>query len=162
MMQSIQSQNESWQLTRSFGETGTTTSSTRSNPSAKIYNIEKHLYPEMVAPKGYKDISDIVAKSEQNPRRKAALEKARANLAKQHYGDEGQTVRTARLQLGLSQSALADIINTSQPHIARIEKGTENIALETMRKLCKALQVNMNQLDEMLHKQKQAWERKEK
>jgi ribosome-binding protein aMBF1 (putative translation factor) len=116
----------------------------------------------MAAPKGYKNISDIVAKSEQNPLRKAALEKARARLARQHYGDEGQTVRTARLQLGLSQSALADMINSSQPHIARIEKGTENIALETMRKLCKALQVNMNQLDEMLHKQRQAWERKKK
>ncbi|WP_404377845.1 helix-turn-helix domain-containing protein [Vreelandella aquamarina] len=162
MMQNIQSQNESWQLTKNFGEAGATTSSTRSNPSARIYNIEKHLYPEMNAPKGYKDISDIIAKSEQNPARKAALEKARANLAKQHYGDEGQTVRTARLQLGLSQSVLADMINTSQPHIARIEKGTENLTLETMRKLCKALHVNMNQLDEMLHKQKHAWESKKK
>lgn len=162
MMQNIQSQNESWQLTKSFGEASATISSTRSNPSAKIYNIEKHLYPTAVVPKGYKDISDIVAKAEQNPRRKAALEKARAKIAEQHYGDEGLTVRTARLKRGLSQAALAEMINSSQPHVARIEKGTENILWETMGKLCKALEVDMNQLDTMLQAQRQIWERKKK
>lgn len=56
-------------------------------------------------------------------------------------------LRTLRLSRGLTQSALATMIGTSQPHVARMEQGNGDIMRDTMRRLCIALEVDMNTLD---------------
>lgn len=61
--------------------------------------------------------------------------------------DGGITLRSLRLSKGLSQAQLAAVIGMQQPNIARIEKGRDGLALETMRKLCTALSVDMNTID---------------
>jgi transcriptional regulator with XRE-family HTH domain len=58
-----------------------------------------------------------------------------------------------RLRKGWSQARLAAEIGTSQPHVARIERGTENLAIGTCRKLCAALDIDLNTLDRALRRQ---------
>jgi transcriptional regulator with XRE-family HTH domain len=58
-----------------------------------------------------------------------------------------------RLRKGWSQTQLANELGTSQPHIARIERGTENVTIETCRRLCRVLGIDMNRLDAALRRQ---------
>lgn len=60
------------------------------------------------------------------------------------------TLRTLRLAAGLTQTMLATRIGTSQPHLARMENGQGNVMRETMHRLCAALRVDMNTLDEAM------------
>lgn len=73
--------------------------------------------------------------------------------AKVDYGEDGDTVRTLRLRKGWSQARLAAELGTSQSHIARIERGTENLTIETCRKLSRALRIDLNTLDRALKRQ---------
>ena len=90
---------------------------------------------------------------EQDEEWHAAMAEARHWVAEQFYAEDGNTVRSLRLRKGWSQSRLAEALGTSQSHIARIERGTENLALETCRKLCNALGIDMNTLDLALKNQ---------
>jgi len=81
------------------------------------------------------------------------LEEGRRWVARTFYGEEGDTVRTLRLRKGWSQTRLAEALGTSQSHVARIERGTENLTIETCRKLGMVLDVDMNTLDAMLRRQ---------
>lgn len=60
------------------------------------------------------------------------------------------TLRALRLRSGLTQSQLAAMIGTSQPHMARMERGGGDVMRDTMRKLSSALSVDMNTIDEAL------------
>ncbi|SDF72095.1 Helix-turn-helix domain-containing protein [Onishia taeanensis] len=155
MTPTIRYHNASWPPTKTFDQSN---AATTSSAPGKIISFEKHRYPSISAPAGYTAIEDVVAKSESNPRKKAALARARAKLAGKLQGDEGDTIRTVRLRLGWSQAKLADLLGSSQSHVARIERGSENVAWETMKKLCKALQVDMNTMDEMLTRQRHIFE----
>ena len=97
-------------------------------------------------------VSDVIADWEQNPQRRAAMEEAR-RWAATALGDDGDTVRTLRLRKGWSQARLASEISTSQSHVARIEAGTENVSVDTCRRLAAALAVDMNALDQALRQQ---------
>ncbi len=104
-------------------------------------------------PASYTSIDDLVNELESDAGRKAAIEKGRWWVAETFYGDDGATVRTMRLKKGWSQAVLAKEIGTSQSHVARIERGTENLAIRTCRKLCNALEIDMNTLDLALQRQ---------
>lgn len=104
-------------------------------------------------------IDEVVAKSEGDALRLKYLQEARAELATSLESD-GVTVRTLRLRHGLSQAKLGEMIGTSQPHIARIERGTENVTIETCRKLARVLSVDMNTLDAALRLQEQTYIRR--
>lgn len=79
----------------------------------------------------------------------AAFAEASTWVADTFYPGE-QSLRTLRLRAGLSQAELAARIGTRQPHIARLERGVDNMHLDTCRRLCAALQVDMNTLDRAL------------
>lgn len=72
------------------------------------------------------------------------------------YKDEGLTIKTARLRKGLSQKQLADILGTSQPHIANIEKGKGDIYLSTAAKLCESLGLALDELPKIIERQRAA------
>ena len=74
---------------------------------------------------------------------------ARPWVAETLYKDE-KTLRALRLRSGLTQSQLAAKIGTSQPHMARMERGSGDVMRDTMRKLASALSVDMNTIDEAL------------
>lgn len=118
-----------------------------------VFRFEDHALHKIDAPVRHTAIGELVDKWELDQDRRAAMEKARQWVAATFHGNDGDTVRTLRLRKGWSQSQLAAALGTSQPHVARIERGTENLAIETCRKLCSALDVDMNGLDRALRRQ---------
>lgn len=95
-------------------------------------------------------ISELVAAWEADGERRQALAAARQWIADEFYQEE--TLRTLRLRKGWSQTQLAKEIGTSQSHVARIERGTENLTLQTCRRLCTALEIDLNTLDAALRR----------
>ena len=71
------------------------------------------------------------------------------------YADDGQTVRTMRMERGWSQEQLAQSIGTVQPHVSRMESGRDNLMIDTCRKLCNAFDIDMNTLDAALRRQEE-------
>lgn len=52
-----------------------------------------------------------------------------------------ENLRARRLELGLTQAALAKRIGAQQPYVADLENGERNPTLATLAKLAKALKV---------------------
>lgn len=76
-------------------------------------------------------------------------------LRPKFHGTDGDTVRTLRLRKGWSQTQLAETIGTSQSHVARIERGDQNLAIQTCRRLADVLAVDMNALAQALRQQEE-------
>jgi len=104
------------------------------------------------APAGFTNIDDLVAEFEKDPEAQAALAEGRKWVVETYY-DDFETISAIRLKKGWSQTHLAEVMGTSQSHIARIEKGRDNLTLKTLRGLCKALDIDMNTLDAALYRQ---------
>jgi len=118
-----------------------------------VFKFEDHANLREDAPARHKSIRELVENWNTNEPRGAALQQARKWFTDAFHSEDGDTVRTLRLQNGWSQTQLAARLGTSQPHVARIERGTENLAIETCRRLCSVLSVDMNTLDEALRRQ---------
>lgn len=69
---------------------------------------------------------------------------------------EEPTLKSLRLKKMLSQAELAKLMGTSQPHIARIEKGVDTITLKTLCKLSAILEEDYNTLIPALQRQQEA------
>jgi DNA-binding XRE family transcriptional regulator len=93
-------------------------------------------------PEGYQGIDDLVAESERDPVRRAAIESGRRVVVERYYKD-ASGLAVLRLKHGWSQRTLADHIGVKQPHIARLESGLHDPSLGTMRKLAAALGVTI-------------------
>ncbi len=139
--------------TKSFekviGQTGAATSRTR----CQVFAFEAYTSPPPETPAKHTTISQLVAEWEQDAKGRATLEEGRQWVAGTFYGDDGDTVRTLRLRKGWPQTRLAKELGTSQSHVARIERGTENLAIGTCRRLSKVLGIDMNTLDQALKRQ---------
>jgi DNA-binding XRE family transcriptional regulator len=94
----------------------------------------------------FQDIEEVMAAHEANPHRHALLVQARQELA-ERLPNQTRGIAALRLKQGLSQRQLAELIGTSQPHVARIEAGRDDIKLETARRLCAALHVSLDEID---------------
>ncbi|MFB1488914.1 MULTISPECIES: helix-turn-helix domain-containing protein [unclassified Thiocapsa] len=134
------------------GQPGTAVE-TSSNARCQIYTFEDYAVPKAKAPARHVTIGDLVECWEQNPEKRAAIEEGRHWVAETFYPGDGDTVRTLRLRKGWSQTRLAEALGTSQSHVARIERGTENLAIQTCRKLAAALDIDLNTLDQALNRQ---------
>lgn len=121
-----------------------------------LFEFGEPTAPEVHPAPHFKPIGDIVERWNRDSKRRQSLEDARRWVARKVLSDEGETVRTMRLQKGWSQVQLAARLGTSQSHVARIERGTENLSLDTCRRLCIALGVDMNTLDSALKRQEQS------
>jgi len=93
-------------------------------------------------PARYSRVEDVVARTEKGERKRKALEQARKRLAEKSYGNRAPSIAALRLKRGMSQTDLAVAMNTSQPHIARIESGTEDLRMSTLEKLAMALEIS--------------------
>lgn len=112
--------------------------------------FEAHQKTEEFAP-SFRGIDSLIAKLEAQDSK--GMQDARKWAAATLYPEEKFTVRSLRLQMGLSQTELAKRMSSSQSHVARIERGTEDIQLSTFRKLAAALQIDLDQLNEALENQ---------
>lgn len=137
---------------RTFGQPGATVETTTFT-RCQVFIFENYTTPPPPAPAQHQTLEQLMSEWEQDEEWRAAMAEARHWVADQFYAEDGDTVRTLRLRKGWSQNRLAEALGTSQSHIARIERGTENLALETCRKLCDALGIDMNALDSALKRQ---------
>ena len=141
-----------------FGESGAATSRTR----CQVFAFEAYTTPPPEVPAKHSSISQLTAEWEQDADGRSALEEGRQWVVDAFYGEDGDTVRTLRLRKGWSQARLAEVLATSQPHVARIERGTENLTIETCRKLARALGIDLNALDQALKRQETVAQAKQK
>lgn len=88
-------------------------------------------------------ISDFAKRWEEDPRRAEALRRARQRIAQSVDLPANQSLAKLRLQRGLSQTQLAELIGWRQPYVARIEKGQEDLKFSTMEKLANALNISV-------------------
>jgi len=157
MNQPTNSLNASSKPTRPFerliGEQAVAHEATSPHVRYKVYSIDAYTQPPVDVPAKHTAIGDLVAHWGKNEERQAYIQDARRWIADTLHEGEGVTVRTLRLRKGWSQARLAEVIGSSQSHIARIERGTENLAIETCRRISVALGVDMNILNEALHRQ---------
>ena len=137
---------------RTLGQPDAAVETTTFTP-CQILFFEDYTTPPPPAPARHQTLEQLMNEWEQDEEWHAAMAEARHWVAEQFYAEDGDTVRSLRLRKGWSQSRLAEALGTSQSHIARIERGTENLALETCRKLCNALGIDMNTLDLALKNQ---------
>jgi len=149
--------------TRTFekviGEAGAATSRA---PRCQFFTFEAYTALRPQAPAKHTSISELAAEWEQDAETCAALEEGRQWVADTFYGEDGDTVRTLRLRKGWSQTRLGEELATSQSHVARIERGTENLTIETCRKLSRALGIDLNTLDQALKRQEAIAQAKQK
>lgn len=130
-----------------------TTTATTSHTRCQVFVFETPVCLPPQTPAKYRSVRALVEQWEQVQEKRDALEKGRRWIADTFYGEDGDTVRTLRLRKGWSQTRFAEVLGTSQSHVARIERGTENLSVETCRKLAAALDIDMNTLDQMLRRQ---------
>lgn len=83
--------------------------------------------------------SDYLAKVEANPRRAAALARARERAGR--TPGRPQTLTQLRMAAGLSQAQLASKMGTQQPNIARWEREPGKMNVETILRFASALGV---------------------
>lgn len=81
-----------------------------------------------------------------DPKKRQALERARQRIANQIDEESSFSLAKLRLQAGLSQAQLAELIGTQQPGVARIEKAETDLNTSTIEKLAVALGVSPGQV----------------
>lgn len=105
-------------------------------------------------PKRGRLLSEFVKEWTKDEEKNAELKSARAWLGEKiSEQSSGVTIKSLRLAKGLSQTDLANLMGTKQPHIARIEKGRDSVTLATLSKLSKFLEVDYNTLVAALERQ---------
>jgi len=60
----------------------------------------------------------------------------------------GQNIRDCRTEVGLTLEKLAELADLSWPYLSEIERGRENISLDKLARLAKALNVTLSKLVE--------------
>lgn len=120
------------------------------NPGSRAENVVAivHQVVHSLLPEGYREIDDIVRDSENNPRRAAALSRARKRIAAT-IEEEFATysIATLRLKRGLSQLKVAEMLGNSQSSYSLIESGRRADMLHsTFEKLAEILQVSRDEL----------------
>ena len=136
-----------------FDKTVVTPAAGRGN--CLIFNFEDFATRSVPVPPKYTSITDVVNELESTEEGRVGMEDARRWVADTFHSEDAMTVRTLRLKMGWSQTHLAEKLGTSQSHIARIERGTENLYVQTCRRLCEAFHIDMNTLDQALQNQEQ-------
>jgi transcriptional regulator with XRE-family HTH domain len=61
-------------------------------------------------------------------------------------GKLGDAIRARRLQVGLSQEALADAAGINRTHMGEVERGKRNISFMGVAKIAKALGAKVSEL----------------
>lgn len=128
------------------------TSSPKSNPTGRIYTFEFSA-PRPIPLVGSVSVETLVKEAEADTNKAAHMQQARQRLAATLYADEPETLSALRLAAGYSQAQLADKAATSQPHIARIERGQTDPGTDTIARIATALGVDEMRVFRAIRKQ---------
>jgi ribosome-binding protein aMBF1 (putative translation factor) len=102
------------------------------------------LEPVIVAatlPEGFADIDALVEKAEADPVTRQALVEGRKAIAQNYYAGGVRSLAYYRLEKGWSQKELAARVGTSQSYIARLEAGSIDPQVSTLKRLSAVLDV---------------------
>lgn len=58
----------------------------------------------------------------------------------------GAKIRAIRKARGMTQEELAEMVNTQHSYIGYVERGEQNLTIQTLEKISDALQVDINEL----------------
>lgn len=111
-------------------------------PDMVVVEIASWKSPDFGLPANTIPLDKLVEKYESDPKRRAALQRARSQLAESLDHSQQKTLRTYRLEKGYSQAALAADISTTQAQIARIESGKQDVQIGTLVRFADALGLN--------------------
>lgn len=89
-----------------------------------------------------KTLSSVLARYANDPVKAKHMEEARKVVAQTVYKDEPDTLSALRLGCGFSQAQLAALVETTQPYIARVERGQVDPSTDMIARLAKALNVD--------------------
>ncbi len=84
-------------------------------------------------------LASLLNEFEAEPEMSAHLAEARRGLSVDLYADEPETLSAMRLAAGLSQAQLAIRAQTTQPYIARIERGQADPGTDMIARIAGAL-----------------------
>lgn len=87
-------------------------------------------------------LDSLLAEFEADAEMAEAMAQARQELAAEIYQDEPETLSALRMAAGLSQAQLAKLAETSQPHIARIERGVTDPGTDMIARIATALEID--------------------
>lgn len=90
---------------------------------------------------GELNASEYLARVEADPRKSAALARARGRAGQRVSENEAISLTKLRLSAKLSQAQLALKLGTQQPNIARWERDPKNMTVETVFRFAEALGV---------------------
>lgn len=135
---------------------------TTSRTRCQVFAFDAYAAAPLQVPAKHTSIRDLIGQWETSDKKRGALKEGRRWVADTFYGDDGETVRTLRLHKGWSQIRLSEALGTSQSHVARIERGTENLSIETCRRLSAVLGIDLNTLDLALKRQEAITQAKQK
>lgn len=117
---------------------------------ADIVQWEDCFRPQDVpVPEGFEEIDAYIEARERDATQRDALSAARRRISARLPASK-TTLAKLRLSKGMSQKRLATAIGTSQPHIARIENGRDNVLLSTANQLARALGVSLDVINSAL------------
>jgi DNA-binding XRE family transcriptional regulator len=101
-------------------------------------------------PEGFGYLEDLLDELESDPDLKHGLSEARREIAAERRREGDCSLATLRMAKGLSQTELADLLETKQPAVSRMESGRQELGLGMMRRLAAALEVDFNTLERAL------------
>lgn len=111
-------------------------------------HLQRQNIPTRVSPRTHRPsfASEVAAREKVDGKYRGEMSNARQYLAQTFLPGNPASLAKLRLQRGLSQAELARIIQSSQPHIAKIEAGSIKIYWDTAIKLADALNVSLDML----------------
>jgi ribosome-binding protein aMBF1 (putative translation factor) len=87
-------------------------------------------------------LSSLISEMDNDVEMAQHMAQARRELSTSIYADEPESLSSLRLNAGLSQSQLAELVLTSQPHIARIERGQTDPGTDVIARIAHALNLD--------------------
>lgn len=140
------------ELTRPFE--GEATNATTTGTPCEIFQFASFQLIES-APARTRSVSDVAASWDQKGRTEM-LQRARRRLRSKMPDGSSESIRSLRLDAGLSQTHLAKLLGTSQAHVARLEAGTSQPTLDTCRRLAQVFSVDLNRIGQAFCVSKEA------
>ena len=139
-------------MTASKAESGSAyflTGQQQSAESAGAEVIVREFSPSRPMPlKDTHTLSDVVARLSKRGEVASRLPDARRRIGASLYGGEPATLASLRLHAGMSQASLAQKAGTSQPHIARVERGQSDPGTDLIVRIAQALSVESSRVFE--------------
>lgn len=75
-------------------------------------------------------------------------------VAKTFYDDAAPSIAKLRLRKGWSQAQLAEAVDTTQAQISKIERGVQNVGIDTIPLLAAALDVEPSEIFNLIYTQR--------